>query len=137
MRAVTPSKDVVIEFNYPQLTTEMIEKVRAATETKFTKSVPLTLPTMFRRPEFDWLERLGVDLRTLLHTEQEYHYHAPLAVGDNPKIRTWISDFKERKGKQFSLSIVEMTSDVHVDNVKKITAVTNFVIKTQTEGATP
>lgn len=129
MRAVTPSKDEVIELNFPQLTAEMVSRLRAATDTKFTKDVPLTLPTLFRRPEFDWLERLGVDLRNLLHTEQEYQYHSPLKVGDMPVIRTWISDFKERKGKAFSLSIVEMTSSVHCDNEHRVTSVTNFVIK--------
>lgn len=129
MRAVTPSKDEVIEFNYPELTTEMISRLRAATDTKFTKDVPLTLPTVFRRPEFDWLERLEVDFHNLLHTEQEYHYHSPLKVGDKPVIRTWISDFKERKSKTFSLSIVEMTSEVRCENEHRVTAVTNFVIK--------
>jgi len=129
MQVVKPSKDDFIEWQEKPLTAAGVEQFRAGTDTRFTQGFPLTLATIFRQSEFDWLARLKVDMHDLLHAEQEYSYFAPLEIGEEPTVRTWVSDFKERKGKQFSLAIVELTSDVTCAREKKMTAVTTFVVK--------
>ena len=133
MRVITPSKDHVIEWQQEEVTPAFVEKFRLGTSAQHSKLIPLTLPTAFRRPEFDWLEKLEVDMHDLLHTEQEYQYFKPLEIGDKPIVRTWVSNFRERKGKQFSLSIIEFTSDVVCKGEKKLTSITNFVVKTATK----
>lgn len=129
MRMVTPNQDEVIERQQPALDAQTLEKFRWGTDTRHTKSIPMTLATIWRHPEFDWLNKLEVDMHDLLHADQEYRYLSPFVVGDRPLVRTWVSSLKERKGKQFSLCIVELTSDILCQSEKRMTTVTTFVVK--------
>jgi acyl dehydratase len=47
---------------------------------------------------FAFLVDLGVDLRTVLHGEQEFRYHAMVYAGDELTVRGRIVDIYERKG---------------------------------------
>lgn len=129
MKVAIPSKDNFILYEPPVINENSLSKFRIATGTQFTKKFPLTFPTVFRKPEFDWLDRLEVDMRELLHTDQQYFYFSALELGEKLQIKTWVSSFKERKLKDSTLYIVGLTSEMNVEGVKKIEAITTFVVK--------
>lgn len=63
--------------------------------------VPPTLFTAItmESPEpFAWLDELGVDLRSILHGEQEFIYHAMAYAGDELTAVTTLTDAYEKKG---------------------------------------
>jgi N-terminal half of MaoC dehydratase len=119
----------VIEVEEKPISRQDLEAFASATLTQNSHSIPLTFPTTFRRPEFQWLDRLKVDMHQLLHTDQEYEYLTPLEVGDVPVIRTRISDFKERKVRQGRLAIVVLESEVSCQGVLKLRCLTTFVLR--------
>jgi len=47
---------------------------------------------------FAWLDALGVDLRSILHGEQQFAYHRIACAGDELSTRSTITDIYERKG---------------------------------------
>lgn len=47
---------------------------------------------------FAWLDELGVDLRTILHGEQEFTYHQMAYAGDELSTFSTITDLYEKKG---------------------------------------
>ncbi|HOA23382.1 MAG: MaoC family dehydratase N-terminal domain-containing protein [Aggregatilineales bacterium] len=67
--------------------------------------VPPTFGTVFRFWAGGGLEdallQLGVDIRNVLHAEQEYEYLAPMHVGDTITGTTRISDVYTRAGMDF------------------------------------
>lgn len=131
LRTVSPEEH--IEIVEKPLSRQHIDFFRRATLSDSSPGIPLTFPTIFRRPEFDWLDRLKVDMHSLLHTEQEYEYLVPLEVGDVPRIRTRVKELKERKSKRLSLTIVVLESEVHCSEVLKMRTNTTFVLREMTE----
>lgn len=75
-------------------------------------------PTFFTAIElespdpFAWLDELGVDLRSILHGEQEFTYHAMAYAGDELSTRSTITDVYEKKGGalQFIVRRTEITN---------------------------
>jgi acyl dehydratase len=47
---------------------------------------------------FGWIARLGVDLRSVLHGEQEFRYHSVAHAGDTLTARPKIVDIFSKKG---------------------------------------
>ncbi len=121
----SPSPQSVIELKLPKITAVAVENFRQATRTSHSEGIPKTFVTLYRRGEFDWLERLHVDFHNLLHTDQEYVYLQPLKVGDEPTVRTHIVDMKERK----NLTIMTLHSDILVGETVKVVAMTTFMIR--------
>ncbi len=117
--------DDFIELKQQRITSEAVEKFKKATHTTYSSGIPKTFVTLYRRAEFDWLGRLGVDFRNLLHTDQEYDYLEPLEVGDEPVVRTKIADKKDRK----SLTMLTLQSDIIVEGRTKVSALTTFMIR--------
>jgi N-terminal half of MaoC dehydratase len=124
----------VIEIREKPISREDLEAFTKATLTEHSRAIPLTFPTTFRRPEFQWLDRLKVDMHQLLHTDQEYEYLKPLEVGDTPVIRTRICDFKERRVRQGRLVIVVLESEVSCQEELKLRSLTTFVLRESGEG---
>ncbi|MEV4939721.1 MaoC family dehydratase N-terminal domain-containing protein [Streptomyces zaomyceticus] len=59
-------------------------------------SFPFSLE--LERPDpFDWLTALGVDLRTVLHGEQSFTYHATAYAGDVLTLRSRVVDLTVKK----------------------------------------
>ncbi len=122
-----------IVFRAEPVTRQSILRFVEATHSEHCADNPLTFPTIFRTTEFQWLERLKVDLRELLHTDQEYEYLSPIQVGDVPTVHTRISDYKERKGMRF----VVLESEVRCADRVALIARSSFVLRSTSEGVTP
>jgi hypothetical protein len=52
------------------------------------------------------LSVLGVDLKYVLHAEQEFEYHAPYHVGDQLAVERTVSNIYERKAGQLEFVVV-------------------------------
>lgn len=114
-----------VTFTVPALSEAQIQAFRNATRTEHAALVPLTFPTCFRKAEFDFLERFEVDMRDLLHVDQEYVYHSPFQVGDVLTVSTKVGDAKERRGMLF----VKLYTDISQGSQLRITSNTSFVVK--------
>lgn len=112
-------------FQSAPLTAEEISAFRQATRTENGKGLPLTFPTRYRRAEFQWLDEMKVDMRSLLHTEQAYQYHAELKVGDVLTVETRRTQCRERRGMMF----VTLETDIRSGGELKISSETQFVIR--------
>jgi len=87
----------------------MAEALRAATGSEHSPLFPHTFPTIFRKSEFGWLDDMKINMRNLLHTEQEYEYLTPFQVGDLPIVRTRVENVRERGGMRFVTLVSEVT----------------------------
>lgn len=60
-----------------------------------------------------WIEDLGVDLRSILHGEQEFTYLAPVYAGDTLRAASTLVDTFEKKGGalKFLVRATEVTRD--------------------------
>lgn len=103
----------------------MVERFRHATRTQYSQGVPPSFATRFRKAEFEFLDRFEVDMRELLHVDQEYEYFVPLTVGDALEVTTQIADMKDRRGMYF----VVLRTDIVSNQVKKIASHTTFVVR--------
>jgi len=114
-----------ITFDWEAVSTERMRSLAKATASDHVKGMPPTYPTIYRWGEFEWLKRNGVDLRNLLHTDQEYEYLAPLVVGEKPKVTTVLKATRARAGMTFITleSTVESGGKIAVRNS------TQFVVK--------
>jgi hypothetical protein len=121
-----------IRYALPPLDANDIEVFRAATRTAHWK-VPPTFCTFLRWAEWRWLDRLTVDMRGLLHTEQEYEYLAPLAPGDVFEVSTVLASDRERRGMRFVT--LETTVEVRGRNV--LVSRTSFVVRGAAPKETP
>jgi hypothetical protein len=115
-----------ITFSLGPLSEEKVSAFRKATSTAHTRAIPPTFPTCFRKAEFDWLDLIKVDMRTLLHTEQEYEYLVPLQVGDTLTVTTSVESCRERRGMTFFVLLSEVSDGKAV----KVRSHTTFVLRT-------
>ena len=53
------------------------------------------------------LTLLGVDLKRVLHAEQEFEYHAPYRAGDQLAVERTVSNIYERKAGQLEFIVVD------------------------------
>lgn len=97
-------------------------------------SVPIP-PTFFFSLElegpdpFGYLDRLGVDLRYLLHGEQGFTYHRMAYAGDELTLRSRIVDCYAKKGGEleFIVKATDVTrGDTLVAEVRSVTVVRNI-----------
>ena len=58
---------------------------------------PPTYLTLFRRGEFELFEKLGLELRQILHAEQEYFYQGKLLANDEVRFETQIVTAHSKK----------------------------------------
>ena len=126
-----PEHDAVaaepITLQLEPITRAQIESFARATRSEHYSDTPATYPTVFRWTEFRWLERLKLDLKGLLHTEQEYEYLQPLKQGDAPFVSTRLAEHRERRGMVF----IDLESDVKVDGRTVVITRSSFVIRTE------
>ncbi len=120
-----PHADKVIRVEAEPLTSERLADFRSATKTEYALGMPPTLATIYRASEFEWLARLNIDMRQLLHTDQEYEYLVPLEVGDAPVVTTRVKDYRERRGMQFYV----LESDIVCNGVTKLYTRSSFIVR--------
>jgi len=65
--------------------------------------------TVGMRPDapFDFLDALGVELKTVLHGEQVFQYERPICAGDRVQVRRRVIDAYEKRGGALSFYVVE------------------------------
>jgi hypothetical protein len=66
-------------------------------------SVPLTYLTRMRRGEFEILQRIAIELSSVLHAEQEYELHGRMQPGQPLRYETELAQVYEKSGSQASL----------------------------------
>ncbi len=103
---------------------ELFRKAVGAMSTAF----PPTYATIYRHPEFTWLDKLNLKLENVLHTDQSYEFFEPLIIGDSPRVVTQTKSHRVRRGTHF----LTLESTVTCNGVKKIAIVSSFIIKEET-----
>lgn len=53
------------------------------------------------------LDELGIDLRRVLHAEQQFEYYAPLRVGDSVTVERRVADIYDKKGGEMEFIVIE------------------------------
>ncbi len=115
-----------ITLSMEAITTETVQAFAEATLSEHFKTIPPSFATRFRKAEFEWLTRMQVDMRTLLHIEQEYEFVSPLVVGDPVEVSTKIAQWKERK----SMTFVTLETTISAQGKVKIKSITTFLLQT-------
>lgn len=87
------------------------------------KGIPPTFFTFYRWGEFTWLTRMNVALETIVHTEQEYSYHADIEPGVTLIAETEVTSLRERRG----LKMIDMTTTLFLDGQKVASSQTSFL----------
>jgi hypothetical protein len=117
-----------ITFEVGPIRPEDISAFKKATLTAHVSSVPPTFCTVLRKAEFEWLDRMKVDMRNLLHTEQQYQYLEPIEVGQTLQVTTSIEEWKERRGMIFTT----LLSEVKAAGKVRVRSSTTFVLRNLT-----
>lgn len=78
---------------------------------------------------FDWLIEAGVDLRRVLHGEQEFRYHSMAFAGEELTLNAVVTDLYEKKGGALEFLVKETevtrTDGSAVASLKSVTIVQN------------
>ena len=78
---------------------------------------------------FEFLTALDIDLARVLHGEQRFDYHAPVAVGDTVTFKARVTGVTEKKGGAMTLIVIETEvtnqSGVHVADISRTVVVRN------------
>lgn len=75
-----------------------------------TSAIP-TFFTIFRHGEFELLSKLQVELKQVLHAEQEYEFFTPLKAGEKVRFQTRLADVLEKKSKDVYLHFLIFETD--------------------------
>ncbi len=118
-----------ISHTLPALTAEHVDKFKVATLNRYSQ-LPPALPTIFRDSEFRWLERMSVDMRQVLHTEQVYEYLEPLPFGVPLTITTSLASQRERSG----LKLISLMTEIKTGELLCIKAMSSFVVRVKGAG---
>jgi len=70
-----------------------------------------TVFTIFRGGEFELIDSLGIQLKQVLHAEQEYRVETVLAPGEELHYTTTITNVMEKKGKGTKLAFLVFQTD--------------------------
>ncbi|MGP3533167.1 MaoC family dehydratase N-terminal domain-containing protein [Microbacterium sp. RD1] len=74
---------------------------------------------------FRWMTDLGIDLRAVLHGEQQFVYHRLAYAGDTVTARSEISDVYEKRGGALTFLVrVTTITGAHDEPIAELTATT-------------
>lgn len=127
--ALSAVQEETLTKSFGPVSEDHLRRFEQATLTTRRDTPPLTFPTVYRATEFQWLDRLNIDMHRLLHTDQEYEYVEPLKEGDCPVVSTRIRDYRERRGMLF----VTLESEIRANGVLKIRSYSAFVVRNEPE----
>jgi acyl dehydratase len=78
---------------------------------------------------FEFLNALGIDIARVLHGEQRFDYHAPIAIGDTLTFRPRVTSVTEKKGGAMTLIAIATEvinqDGVHVADTSRTVVVRN------------
>ncbi len=119
-----------IRFTVGPITQEKLSQFNRAVRADYSVGTAPTFATTLRKGEFEFLERLRVNLMGLLHTDQEYQFVAPICEGDLLEVETKLSSTRQKRGMVF----VSLESEVKVGVQVRVRSVSSFVLR-ETEKA--
>ncbi|MFT9846170.1 MaoC family dehydratase N-terminal domain-containing protein [Aneurinibacillus sp. REN35] len=83
---------------------------------------------MWAGPSFeDLMEQLEIDMKKLLHGEQEYEYFAPICAGDTIHAETKVTDVKSKRN---GMAIYTLETIYRNQNEEKVMAARMMLVKT-------
>jgi len=127
--STNPQVEEIIEFGHFDVTSPLLDNFRSALGASSIEGMPPTFPTLFRKTEYDWLDRLNVNLKDLLHGDQEYLYHRNIRAGDRLHIKTAVTSIKERSVGGSKMRWIRVTTELFSDEALCVTGKTTFVAK--------
>lgn len=83
------------------------------------QDAPPTFMTVFRRGEFELLEKMGIPLSKVLHGEQEYTYENPIRAGDTIEFESQLSSVFEKKGGSGTMHFLVFDTQVRIQRQGK------------------
>ena len=117
-------------FRAPTVTAEVLNGFNSAIGAQYVKGAAPTFGTVYRKGDFEFLKRLRVDLKNLLHTEQDYEYLSDFCEGDSPDVETQLTSVRERRGMVF----VVLTSEIKVKGQLRVRSKSSFVLRESNKG---
>ncbi len=94
-----------------RLDREAVEAFGRSVSWEIPGEVPPSFLTRFREGEFELLVSLGVELRQVLHAEQEYRWLAPLKADAQLDHRARLADVLSKGGKGGRLTFLKFDSE--------------------------
>lgn len=90
-----------------------------------------TVFTKFRHGEFELMNALGIELKQVLHAEQQYEMHAPLSPSEEIRFTTRLASVVEKKGKTGNMAFMAFETEFvrTGDNVTVATAHSTMVYR--------
>ncbi|MBN6185540.1 MaoC family dehydratase N-terminal domain-containing protein [Aneurinibacillus sp. BA2021] len=83
---------------------------------------------MWSGPSFeDLMEQLEIDMKKLLHGEQEYEYFAPICAGDTIHAETKVTDVKSKRN---GMAIYTLETVYRNQNEEKVMTARMMLVKT-------
>ncbi|MBS1964007.1 MAG: MaoC family dehydratase N-terminal domain-containing protein [Bdellovibrionales bacterium] len=70
-----------------------------------------TVFTIFRQGEFELMDALGIQLKQVLHAEQEYELKAPLSPSEEIRFVTRLASVVEKKSKTANMAFMAFETD--------------------------
>jgi N-terminal half of MaoC dehydratase len=119
-----------IKFKAGQITRTVLDDFNRAISAQYALGAAPTFATTLRKGEFEFLDRLKVNLKNLLHTDQTYEYQSPFCLGDIPEVETKLSSAKERRGMVF----VNLESEVRVKGELRVRCQSSFILRETVKG---
>lgn len=119
-----------IIFKVGPLTKLQFDQFNRAVSAQYALGPAPTFATTLRKAEFDFLDRLKVNLKNLLHTEQEYQFVTRFLEGDLLTVETKLASSKQRRGMVF----VSMESEVKVGGELRLRSISSFVLRETEKG---
>lgn len=119
-----PTPQDAIRADAGRITEAQLDAFRSAVRAT-SAGAPPTFATRFRGSEFQWLDRLQVDMHQLLHTAQEYEFHQPLSAGQAIVTTSRLLEDKSRRGLRF----VSVRTEIEADGQLAVVAETQFVLR--------
>lgn len=89
---------------------------------------PLAFMTQVPQEDTGGFAKLGLDVTTLVHGEQEFEYVRPLRPGDTLALTTRVSDVYEKRGGSGVLEFVVMETEAVDDDGTQVFFARNTII---------
>ena len=86
-----------------------------------------TFPTLFRDGEFILLKEMGVELRQVLHGEQDYSYKKPIRVGERVTYETRLESVHDKSGSRGCMHFILVSTEVRVGSELRCTSKTTII----------
>jgi hypothetical protein len=97
-----------------------------------------TVFTYFRQGEFELLSRFGIELKQVLHAEQEYRYDSPLACGEEIRYSTALASVIEKRAKETRLAFMSFeTSFTRTSDASSVAFARSTIVYREVGSETP